>query len=432
MNKALSVRPLATVKDSSLPWRTEGLLILVEHARGMLRWEPVNFGPEHPPHGGLGRALVLGETPLLFDENHDSPTCENLLALGMGRENVNPQILDALRRISNRVDALLPSTIEGLSPLLGLLEDGLYLVSHIPHFPTNGEGVPFWGLSRRPQPLKAAVEFCCFHNTMGGTWGYPAFLLPTQTFARCDWNRVEDYRQQIRAGSNVGALAFWADGFLSALLDGHHRATACLLENTPIDCLTVMSLGTIGRSNGSQSLVLWDERIPFESLPQEAVHLLETRARNRASSKNSTVSSRGEEEAEPWLTDPHWDALKRAAHRFPLLHGVVARALIHDDSDDHVESLFRDHENGADKLRVMLQGMIASRDPRAVNLALRIASSFWPGLWAEAFEFLATVRTQEVEAFFIDFLVREEGAHPDLEKIASAYFAGGASRSVES
>jgi hypothetical protein len=75
------------------------------------------------------------------------------------------------------------------------------------------------------------------------------------------------------------------------------------------------------------------------------------------------------------------------------------------------------------KLWLILQALIASKDPRALKLALRCGCSLWPDLWDDAFRFLATVRAQEVEDFFIDFLVRDEGQHPWLEKIADDYLA---------
>jgi hypothetical protein len=88
-----------------------------------------------------------------------------------------------------------------------------------------------------------------------------------------------------------------------------------------------------------------------------------------------------------------------------------------------IERLFGAREHAVPELWLMLQALIGSKDPRALKLALRLGRSYWPDLWHDAFRFLATVRAPEVQDFFIDFLVRDEGQHPWLERIANDYLA---------
>ncbi len=253
--------------------------------------------------------------------------------------------------------------------------------------------------------------------------GYPAFLLPTQKLERCDWACVEEYRSQIRSGKSIGGLAFWAEGFLSALLDGHHRATAALLERAPLTCLTVMSQGAVEIRDGNKALLVWNERIPFANLPREAVRLLETPPRRSTTAEATPVGSGAEDVDEPWRADPHWQELFHVGARFPEALAVAALEIVGDTSDERIQRLFDGHEHGAPEVWLVLQALIASKDPRAVGLALRVGRAHWPDLWEDAFRFLATTRTQEVEDFFIDFLVRDEGQHPWLEKIANEYFS---------
>lgn len=420
--KTFSAVPLTPVRAAALPWRAEGLLVLVEGARGSLRWET-----SEPGSDAGRRALVLGDTPLLLSQADDEywcPTCEKLLALGMGRENVDPKVVDALRRVSNLVDAPLTSVIEGMFPLFELMEDGVYLVSSVPHYPTDGDGLPFWALSRHLRRLSASRDW--YFAELGlfrVAHGYPAFLLPTEALARCDWNRVEEYRRQIRSGRNLGALAFWAEGFLSALLDGHHRATACLLEGVPVTCRTVMRPGAVEIGDAGKALVVGDERIPFEALPKNAIRLLETTARPRPVSRRWPSGANDEAEAEPWAADLRWDELKRSAQRFPRALAAAALEIVGDTSDERIERLLGAREYGITELWLVLHAFIASQDPRAVTLALRVGRSYLPDLWLDAFRFLATVRTPEVQDFFVDFLVRDERQHPWLENIANDYLS---------
>jgi len=419
--KTFSARAVASVKASALPWRAEGLVVLVDHGQGTLRWTTGTSGPE-----GTRRSLVVGETPLVIAQTDEywCPTCEKLLALGMGRESVEPKILEALQQVSNRTDVPVASAVGDISPLLQLMEDGVYLVSRVPYFPTNGEGLPFWALSRCLRRLKASRDW--YFSDLGLfrlAQGYPAFLLSTQELRRCNWDRVEEYREQIRSGQRIGGLAFWVEGFLSALLDGHHRATACLLEGVPFTCLTVMSLGAVEIREGNKALLVWDERIPFAELPKEAVRFLEAQPKRLTIAESMPELPGGGAADEPWTADPHWDELHRAASPFPDALAVAALEIVGDTSDERIERLFCGEEHGAPELWLVFRALIASKDPRAVKLALRIGRAHWPDLWDDAFRFLTTVRTQEVEDFFIDFVVHDEGQHPWLEKVANEYLA---------
>lgn len=143
--------------------------------------------------------------------------------------------------------------------------------------------------------------------------------------------------------------------------------------------------------------------------------------------KGWPASAGDEDQAEPWTANPRWDELKAAALRFPVALAVAALEIVGDTSDEHIEYLFAGQAGGAPELWLILQALIASKDPRAVKLALRVGRSYLPDLWNDAFRFLATVRAQEVEDFFIDFLVRDEGQHPWLEKTANDYLAESAS-----
>jgi hypothetical protein len=201
-----------------------------------------------------------------------------------------------------------------------------------------------------------------------------------------------------------------------------------MLEGVAVECLTIMHMGAFEIRDGNKSLIAWDERIPFASMPKDAVRLLEAQARPWSISKNSPWSVDDEDQADSWVADPRWGELQRAAHRFPVVQAVAALEIVGDTSDERIERLFGGQEHGSPELWLVLQALIVSKDPRAVRLALRVGRSYWPDLWDDAFQFLATVRAQEIEDFFIDFLVRDEGQHPWLERIADGYLAESAPR----
>ncbi|WP_026073886.1 hypothetical protein [Acetivibrio cellulolyticus] len=97
----------------------------------------------------------------------------------------------------------------------------------------------------------------------------PAFLMPTQSPAKFNPGCVESYRQRIRAGEELCGIAYYLDGYLCGLLDGHHRATACLLEEKDFYCLTIIPLsGWCNYVNEKrESLLFSDHQIDKNVLP---------------------------------------------------------------------------------------------------------------------------------------------------------------------
>lgn len=145
------VEILARVPADDLPWRHEGVLVLVSRGVGALTWRVVRAG------GTTMRALMLRDTPLLFAQSDADwcPTCETLLALGWGRDQVEAETLAVIRSASCDMEAPVDVLVAPISPVLRLLQEGVYLVSRVPHSPTNGAGEPLKGL--RPEaPARTA------------------------------------------------------------------------------------------------------------------------------------------------------------------------------------------------------------------------------------------------------------------------------------
>lgn len=415
------VEVLARVPADDLPWRHEGVLVLVSQGLGALRWRVVKA------NGVTKRALVLRDTPLLFAQSDEywCPTCEKLLALGWGRNQVDDETLALVRNACSNMEVPVDVLVDQISPVLRLLQEGIYLVSRVPHSPTNGAGEPFWELSTELRPLEASKDW--YFADLGLfelAQGYPAFLLPTQSLENCNPDRVDEYRELAAQGQSPGGLALWVDGFLSALLDGHHRATAALLEKVPLTCLTIMSPTGVEVGDKEKLVRLWDARIPYSALPKGAIRVLEKQHRADASDAPLVVEGAAARRSSAARATCDYPAMTAAAAAFPTARGLAACSVAGDVSDQRIDELIAAGESSAPQLWAILQALIASRNPRATALALRVGEGHWPELWKDAFRYLATVRAEQVEDFFIQFLIRDEGLHPWLGDIADEYLAG--------
>ena len=417
---SLRITPVADIAATDLPWRRPATLIVVEGGSGVLR-QQLQRVSEHD----FERTLMLGEVPLVHAhlDDYGCPTCLKLLARGMDRYHVEPSLVDKLRDASKVPNAPIASGLDNLTPLLDLLVDGVYLFSWVPHYPTNGQRESFWALSQRLRSLDATIGWANHYWLYGDEM--PSFLLPTQSFEACNWQRVEEYRTQVRNGAVLGGIAYESEGFLSALLDGHHRATAALLEGTTIDCLTIMEPCLRGMTS-EQHLQVYDRRIELESLPSAAVCLLEQRDERWKRAKLG-AQTRETERAFQYPDTPHWKALRKAANKMPDVSDVTAGLLVErhnyqglDLTDERIAYLLARYDERIDFF-VFAQGLFVRRDPRALKLALRLGREEPDDSQVPVFRYLATQRTPEVEAFFIEYCVNDEGKYPELTDIVNDY-----------
>lgn len=109
--------------------------------------------------------------------------------------------------------------------------------------------------------------------------------------------------------------------------------------------------------------------------------------------------------------------------KYPDVTSLACIKLAGDLSDERIDGLLTsDTDHASEDLHVLLKALIAAKDTRARNVAMRIAKSEGlVDLWEDAFQYLATIQSDEIEAFFIQFLINDEKNRPYLTRIADAY-----------
>ena len=128
-----------------------------------------------------------------------------------------------------------------LKPLLNLLEDGYYMLADVPHDPTDGNNRFFWSVPNKRTENPACCEEYYHYGLYFCNDSFPQYLYPTQSAEMCNEKRVNEYVEILKNNPNPPrALAYHEYGFISALLDGHHKATASALIGQKINCLTII------------------------------------------------------------------------------------------------------------------------------------------------------------------------------------------------
>lgn len=216
-------------------WGNDALLFRVNKGSGKLF---TRFGVDR--NGKTYRFLLLDHQPLIncYGEELYCPTCAKILSIGLGRESVDQSVLETIRYAQETGDDI-TTDFERVKPVLSLLEDGYYLLTRIEMIPTDGEQNFFWNLSPSKKRYHATADVYDQSHYCSGT---PKFLLPSQRIGCLNEERVQHYIEQIKKGKTMTGLAIYYDGFMSTLLDGHHRATAAYIENKNIDCLTIIDV----------------------------------------------------------------------------------------------------------------------------------------------------------------------------------------------
>ena len=164
--------------------------------------------------------LMFDGKPLLQLQGYEyfCPTCEKIVRSGyqLGKGEFHVEKL-------NEGEVSFADAFNEIVPILGLLRDNYYVILDTELYPTDGNGHLFWNVPDSNQPMPGS----CLYYRGDGEWGLlrPYFTIATQSIKNLNTSRVDYYREH--AGCRV--LAYYMDGYMTALIDGHHKAMAAAL-----------------------------------------------------------------------------------------------------------------------------------------------------------------------------------------------------------
>ena len=135
------------------------------------------------------------------------------------------------------------SMSKSLQPLFEILADGTYICHEAKMIPGDGSGKFFWNAFTS----RSVVEGTAKHNRhMDTDSNYtPCFLLPTVSSAEFSETKFKAQHDKLTAGKKIGGLAFFMSGMFSALLEGHHTASACLANDMDFRCIVIEPLNEV-------------------------------------------------------------------------------------------------------------------------------------------------------------------------------------------
>lgn len=232
-----SVHIIKEIDTSGNWWCSSAVMFLVENGKNTIC---ERYGPENDDYECSSQMLIDGR-PVIQARLPGCPTCKGMLAAGYGIENVDCPELKAARDCMNSGFVSIKDSAEKIKPLLGLLEDGYYVLADTISLPSNGEGKFFYDVSGELRSYDSVCEEYYCNWNYKSIRHFPLFLYPTQSASLINNERVEYYARMMNTGTNPPrALAYHYAGFVNLLLDGHHKACAAASLGEYVRSLTII------------------------------------------------------------------------------------------------------------------------------------------------------------------------------------------------
>ncbi len=359
--------------------------------------------------------LMLGNQSLfqLQGDEYFCPTCDKIIKSGYGLTHT-PEFM---KTNLNEMDSTLSMSdmVQGISPILGLLKKGYYVILDTKLYPTDGNGHLFCCV---PNAEEYAVGSCPYYYG-GNRWGHcrPHFTVGTEPNGIIEESRVEYYQKH-----NIGrALAYHMDGYMTALLDGHHKALAAARNQDMLNALVIMpchlemyrhyeDAGVVWKIQASDELIWNCEEYGLRPELIEPTEQLDKS--ESAIVKYSFVSEYVDEK------------MNMLANGYPSADVVAAMDLAGGITEERIEKILQGKEIiSEDDVVYMIQAMVVKQDDNILRVFdylfrnAEYARQRYPMLKA----FLEVPKTEGMVSYLIELMVEYEEDYPDFKDLILDY-----------
>ncbi|MFT4146501.1 MAG: hypothetical protein QM644_18820 [Mobilitalea sp.] len=421
--KKISVEILTDIDISSNYWCNSAKLIRVN---GTGAFETSTMECKNGYYGSTYLSHIkLNGVPIAQKHSPSCPTCASLLATGYGINNVDCPEIKAIQNKINSQYIDLDTSIIDISPILGLLQTGLYVIADIEAYPTDGNGHFFWEIndSFTENPATAGV-LTADHDYVDGI---PVYLYPTQDTRFFDENRVDYYLKMYEDYNNAPrTIIYNYSEFISLIIDGHHKTCAAAKLGKKVKCIAVLPYTGIEYTNDGKltvpSKVSYSGiKIDYTDLPKDfQVHYADKKNKTRFTKLDKLYTN---------LINREWEkCYHESSKNYPNVDDFAEMILCGLDiniiSETEMLSLFNELDSDKIKtLRRLLLILSDNNDARTKVIALKCAKLDCSNLKETAFKVLSNIKNDsDIEQFFIDYLVEDTDKHSLLRMIASDYW----------
>ncbi len=425
--KKLNVKKLDCGMDTAAIPTIQSARLVYISGKGALK-RHAHIVPDSSFENRYLSSIRLNGIPLVQISSPGCPTCASILATGYGIEKANCRELEKVRDAVNAPFVSLDRSIDDLSPILTLLESGLYVIADAVCFPTGGDGNFFWNAPNEPTESPATAAVLLTDDDYEYVSGQPVYLYPTQNGNCYNEERVCYYMDLFRQREQPPrAIVYNFGEFINFVLDGHHRACAAALLKRPLNCIVIIPYDGTGykQVNGKMKphrLYFSSISVPVASIPRQYI------PRNRP--ERATASSH--HMSAGIINHCAWDnRYLRSAWCYPTVEEyaqVIAAKYQYDEPvDDAIIEACLALPNGENqqRLKAILTVMRFQEDSRLKHTAMACAQKCPRHSKAAvlAYRILAHMKNDpEIEQFFLDYLIDHTDKYDVILPIVNSYW----------
>jgi hypothetical protein len=416
-----NIQTVKLINVSEIEWCDEAVLIRVKNGKGTL----THRISEEDEEFAYFSQLLLNDKPIIQGKYPICPTCAGMLATGYGIENIHSQELEKVRACMNSEYKGIINSVESIKPLLGLLNDGYYVLADVKLYPSDGQGTFFYSVPNELTYNKATCSEYYDSEFYSSVDGFPVYIYPTQSSELIQEERVEEYIRRMKLNSNPPrGLAYYETGFVCALLDGHHKACAASVLGKPLNCLTIIAPDSFYYAAGvkyadGDTLL---EKVGFAGIMIDAGH---------GAKLKDYSSARGVREKDVHIPLYNLTGRKLPDHyinRYPTIEtmaGIInAEVDVKANATEYAKTLISSYdEECVIKLDYLMKYLSEYRKEEAYSIAKMILDSedgcFLKSAQKSAIKELLNHRNEETERYLIDYLVNHNSEDPCWDLVSS-------------
>lgn len=389
---------------------TKGVLIEVRNGKGLLR----------EVYGSTKQAsfmtLMFGDKPLfqLQGEEYFCPTCEKMIRSGYGLEQSEEFFQNKLNENVDNVSFL--EAVEGIKPILALLKSGYYVIVETRLYPTDGNGHLFCEIPDTHEYLPGT----CVYYYGNLSWGEnrPHFTAGTEPYEKLNEDRIEYYEKH----PGARALAYYMDGYMTALIDGHHKAMAAARQHKDVDALVIIPCDRyrLRDDKGQDRKYIGRDGFRWDCGEYGLDwNLTET---------NGAAERWGEKETEQILSQIEKRQKKQVTEEFrelasyyPDAEEAAALDRAGENLENKIQRIF-DGESFAD-IPYLIKALVILKHPQTLELAdyLIHQEKYWNYRYLILKEMVKLEKTEKMEKWMLDIMIEFEDDYPEIRELILDY-----------
>lgn len=409
-----------------------GIIVAVTNAKGTLKCE--RLSSEENEHAmTFPMVMTLNGVPIVQMHPSYCPTCCGLLAAGYGLDAAKCSELAEISDSINKGFVSIEASFEVIKPLIGLFEDGVYLIRDTKTLPTDGDSKFFWEVTDELEYYNAFCEEYYISELMECVEFKGAFIYPTQSPNKYDESRVQYYMDLFgQETENPRAIAYNAMGGMSALLDGHHKACAAARLHIPLDTIMITKGYLTGNAEVTHIGFWYDRNTKFsidetcglpEKLYKQYTQYMEDLRKKRKRPEPKLYSGLP---VESRFTKHEWEkcyteSVKYYPNADQLAAEIACDFEVTDDmSADEIYNYVYQQDEPLYYAQSLMQKLVRTEDKHAKELLLRFArlpvNVDTKQIIGAALKCLMNFKSAETEKIFIDFVVSDDEYLADIAK----------------